>query len=134
MIEDTIQIRTRYAEVDQMGYVYHANHVMYCHQARTELMRNYGIQDSVLENNNILLAVVDFQVNFRSPARYDEELTIVTTLKKMAAATIHFEYEITNDNNELICSATSKVAFVDRDSRRPVRAPRFLREAFHTRV
>lgn len=130
MIRDTIQIKPRYGEVDQMGYVYHSNHIIYCHQARTELMRKYGIEDSALERKNILLAVVDFQIRYKCPARYDENLTVHTTLNKIAAATIHFEFEMTNDKNELICAATSMVAFLNRTSRRPARAPAAVKKAF----
>ena len=49
LIENTIQLRPRYGEVDQMGYVYHANYVSYCHQARTELLRRLNIDDKTLE-------------------------------------------------------------------------------------
>jgi len=129
MIRDAIQISPRYGEVDQMGFVYHSNHVIYCHQARTELMRKYGVEDSMLEKRNILLAVADFHIKYRNPARYDERLTVLTILKKVAAASIHFEFEITNNNNEIICSATSKVAFLNKISGRPVRAPAFVKEA-----
>lgn len=133
MIRDTIQLRPRYGEVDRMGYVYHANHVIYCHQARTELMRKYGIEDAVLEKNNILLAVVDFQITYKCPASYDEQLTIDTIIDKTGAATIHFKFEITNSKKKLICSATSSVAFLNSTTRRPARTPGPVERVFDTK-
>ncbi|MGD2034041.1 MAG: hotdog domain-containing protein, partial [Bacteroidales bacterium] len=71
MLKDEIFIRPRYGEVDKMGYVYHANYVCYFHQARTELLRKYGISDSVLEKNNIILPVISMGLKYYKPAYYD---------------------------------------------------------------
>lgn len=134
MIRDTLQLRTRYGEVDQMGYVYHANHVIYCHQARTELMRKFGIHDSVLEKNGLLLVVANFQIQYKKPARYDELLSVQTSIDRITAARIHFEFAITNSKNELISSASSMVAFLNSTTERPIRAPSFLLKAFYANI
>lgn len=62
MITDEIQLRPRYGEVDQMGYVYHANYVSYCHQARSELLRKMGISTVVFvdSKNWYPMGVPDF--------------------------------------------------------------------------
>jgi acyl-CoA thioester hydrolase len=134
MITDKMQLRPRYGEVDQMGYVYHANHVTYCHQARTELLRKFGINDHVLEENNIMLPVIDFQINYKNPARYDELLTIKTTIKNMPDIKFHFEFEITNEKGDLVCTANSTVVFVDSESRYPTETPEFVEKVLRNNL
>ena len=134
MITDTIQLRPRYGEVDQMGYVYHANHVCYCHQARTELLRKIGIQDKVLEMNNIMLPVINFNINYKNPAHYDELLTVKTTIREIPKIRFNFEFEITNEKGKLICTANSTVIFVDKKSRYPKEIPDFVENALNKHV
>ena len=123
------QIRTRYGEVDQMGYVYHANYVSYCHEARTELMRQHGINDNYLEKNNIMLPVVRFNIDYKNAAHYDELLTIETILKEVKGPKMRFEFKITNEADKLVCKACSIVAFVTADKRKPIRIPEIVKQA-----
>ena len=129
MITDKIQLRPRYGEVDQMGYVYHANHVSYCHQARTELMRKLGVNDNALEATGIMLPVVSFNINYKNPARYDELLTIKTTIKEMPEVVFNFEFEITNEQGKPVSLATSTICFVDSKTRFPMEVPEFITNA-----
>jgi acyl-CoA thioester hydrolase len=127
MIQSQIDLRPRYGEVDQMGYVYHANYVSYCHQARTELMRNLGIHDQALEENQIMLPVISINLRYLKAAKYDELLTIQTTLREMPKTRAVFEFEIRNEANEKICTAVSEVVFVDSISRKPMKVPEMIR-------
>lgn len=126
MITDEIQIRPRYGEVDQMGYVYHANYVSYCHQARTELLRKLGIHDNFLEKNNVMLPVLNFEINYKKPAHYDELLTIKTTIKEVPSVRFNFDFEIRNEQNTLLTEAKSTVVFVDSKLRFPMGIPEFV--------
>ena len=127
MIQSKIDLRPRYGEVDQMGYVYHANYVSYCHQARTELMRNLGIHDRALEENQVMLPVISINLRYLKAAKYDELLTIQTTLREMPKTRAVFEFEIRNEANEKICTAVSEVVFVDSISRKPMKVPEMIR-------
>jgi len=127
MIQNSTDIRPRYGEVDQMGYVYHANYVSYCHQARTELMRNLGIHDQALEENQIMLPVISINLRYLKAAKYDELLTIQTTLLEMPKTRAVFDFEIRNEANEKICTAVSEVVFVDSISRKPMKVPEMIR-------
>ena len=122
-------IRTRYGEVDRMGYVYHANYVSYCHEARTELMRQHGINDSYLEENNIMLPVVRFNIDYKNAAHYDELLSVETTLTEVKGPKMRFEFAITKEDGKLVCKACSIVAFVTADTRKPIRIPEMVKEA-----
>jgi acyl-CoA thioester hydrolase len=75
-----ITIRVRYAEADRMGLLHHANYLVYFEQARTELLRSQGIAYKDLEDQGYLLVLTRVQVRYRSPARYDDLLTIRTTV------------------------------------------------------
>jgi acyl-CoA thioester hydrolase len=134
MIIDVIQLRPRYGEVDQMGYVYHANYVSYCHQARTELLRKIGIHDSLLEENNVMLPVISFEINYKKPAHYDELLTIRTTIKDMPEVRFNFEFEVFNEEGALLTTAKSTVVFVDSKNRFPMGAPDFVVKALKQRI
>ncbi len=129
MITDSLEIRPRYGEVDQMGYVYHANYVAYCHQARTELLRKFGICDSILDENNIMLPVIEMNLKYLKPAHYDEKLIITTTIKEMPVVRFRFEFEITNEMQEKVCTATSTVVFVESQTRKPIRVPELIEQA-----
>ena len=128
-IEDTIQLRPRYGEVDQMGYVYHANYVSYCHQARTELLRKLGVDDKTLEATHIMMPVISMNLRYLKPAGYDELLTIKTCFSKIPATRFSFQFEIRNKLDELICSADSTTVFVNSTSRKPIKAPPIVVEA-----
>jgi acyl-CoA thioester hydrolase len=129
MIIDKIEIRPRYGEVDQMGYVYHANYVSYCHQARTELLRKFGICDHILEENDIMLPVIEMNLRYFKPSHYDEKLTITTIIREIPLVRFRFEFKITNDQQEKVCQASSTVVFVERLSRRPIKVPELVENA-----
>ena len=129
MICDTLHLRPRYGEVDQMGYVYHANYVSYCHQARTELLRKLGVHDQVLEAHHVMLPVISFQIDYKKPARYDELLTIRTLIPVFPEVRFQFEFEFFNEQEQLLSKARSTVVFVDSRSRYPRGAPDFFKKA-----
>ena len=134
MITHKIQLRPRYGEVDQMGYVYHANYVTYFHQARTELLRTMRISDKVLEDNNIMLPVIETNIKYKNPAHYDELLTINTKIATIPSTRFVFEFEIINENNKIICTGNSTVVFVDAKSRKPMIVPKIVLNALSKHI
>tara|TARA_R110002049_G_scaffold91311_1_gene227750 strand:+ start:438 stop:884 length:447 start_codon:yes stop_codon:yes gene_type:complete len=128
MITDIFELRPRYGEVDQMGYVYHANYVTYCHQARTELLRKLGIDDRKLEKKHVLLPVISFEIIYKKPAHYDEHIIIKTTIRELPQVRFSFEFEIKNEQNALLSKAKSTVVFADSLSRLPMSIPDFIQK------
>ncbi|PQV51429.1 acyl-CoA thioester hydrolase [Jejuia pallidilutea] len=126
MITDVFKLRPRYGEVDQMGYVYHANYVSYCHQARNELLRKLGLDEITLDDNNVILPVISFDIIYKKPAHYDELITIKTTIKELPKVRFNFEFEIKNEQNTLLSKAKSTVVFANSKSRLPVSTPSFV--------
>ena len=89
------RLRVRYAETDQMGIVYHSNHFIWFEMGRVELMRQMGFSYKVMESEDeCFIAVVDARCKYRSPALYDEELIVRTTLKNVRESVVHFGYEL----------------------------------------
>lgn len=125
-----MQIRTRYDEVDKMGYVYHANHVKYCHQARTELMRKAGISDQQLEACNIILPVISFSIDYKIPVLYDELITINTTARKKPGIRFKLEFELRNEKGQLTSKASSTIVFADKNTGKPIKTPGIVLNAF----
>ncbi|MCO5258962.1 MAG: acyl-CoA thioesterase [Crocinitomicaceae bacterium] len=117
------KLRVRYAETDQMGYVYYGNYAQYFEVGRVEAMRNLGMSYRELEENGIMLPVADFSTNYYAPARYDDELMVTTSIVSVKGARLKFDYEIHNDKNELIVKASTTLVFVAKNSMRPIKTP-----------
>ncbi len=129
MIKHEIKIRPRYAETDQMGMVYYGRYAEYFEVARTECIRSLGIAYAELEKkHNILLPVREFQVKYYKPAYYDDELTIITYIKKFPTVRIRFDYEVYNQNNDFLTEGFAELVFIDGNTRRPIKPPEFFLE------
>lgn len=121
-------VRVRYAETDQMGVVYHGNYAQYFEMGRVEWLRNLGVSYADMERDGIMLPVVSLTMNYKKPARYDDLLTVRTILKKQAGVKIEFDYEIYNENDELLTTGYSMLVFVDMKTGRPVSPPEYIIE------
>jgi acyl-CoA thioester hydrolase len=108
-----ITIRVRYAETDRMGLLHHANYLVYFEQGRTELLRARGLAYRDLEDQGYLLVLTRVEVRYRSPARYDDLLTLRTTVARVTAVRIDHRYELLRDD-ALLAEGTSTLACVDR--------------------
>jgi len=126
MLSGEIQVRVRYAETDKMGYVYYGNYAQYYEIGRTEFMRKRGITYRELEDSGIMLPVLSLNSKFIRPARYDDLLTIKTTLTEIPQTRITFQYEIYNQNGELVNKGDTMLVFVNVHTHRPIKAPQEL--------
>lgn len=126
MFQSDIQLRVRYAETDQMGYVYYGNYAMYYEVGRVEALRNVGFSYSQMENEGIMMPVLENKSKFLLPARYDEMITIKTSIKEMPGSRIRFHYEILNEKQTLIHVGETLLTFLKTDSHRPCRPPAYL--------
>lgn len=114
--------RVRYAETDQMGIVYYANYLIWMEVGRVEFCRAAGLNYSQLEaREGILLAVVEANCRYASPARYDEEITVSTSVPQAKPRLMRFDYVI-RANGRLVAEGYTKHIFLNRDLR-PVKMP-----------
>lgn len=118
----------RYGETDQMGVVYYGNYAQYLEQGRTEWLRELGFSYRWMEENNIKLPVIKLVIDYKLPARYDDEIFITTTLRKLPTVRIEFDYEIHNAEGELLVTASTTLVFVDMQTNKLKRAPDYLLE------
>ena len=128
MISDKIQFRVRYGETDQMSYAYHGNYAAYFEMGRTEWLRKLGVSYKNMEENGIMLPVINLNTNYLKPAKYDDVLTLKTSLAKKPTARIEFEFEIHNQKDELLTTASATLVFVNMKTHRPTRIPEYLLE------
>ncbi len=126
MLTHTFKIRVRYGETDQMGYVYYGNYAAYFEIGRVEWLRNFGISYKEMENNGIMLPVLNLNVNYIKPAKYDDLITIKTSLRKLPSVKIEFDFEIFNEQNELLTTAYVSLVFIDMKKNKPTRCPKYL--------
>lgn len=126
MHDNISTIRIRYSETDQMGVVYHGNYAQFFEIGRTEWLRNLGFSYKYMEKTGVMLPVVSLNCNFKKSAFYDDFITIKTYLKKTPTVKIEFNYEITNQNNILLCTGSTVLAFINSKTKKPIRCPEFL--------
>ena len=127
-MKTTTTLRVRYGETDKMGIVYYGNYATYLEQGRTEWLRDIGSSYKWMEDNGIHLPVVELSVKYKAPARYDDVLTVTTTLKKIPTYSIEFTYEIHNQEGQLLITGETSLVFVNSITNKLQRAPNYLLE------
>ena len=121
MIQHRTGIRVRYPDTDKMAVVYHAVYVEYMETGRTEMLRELGMANSAIEAAGLLIPVLEVHMKLLSPARYDEIVTVVSTMDVPTGARFRIDYEIFRDERLLVTGHTVH-AFTTVDFR-PVRPP-----------
>lgn len=124
------QIRVRYAETDQMGFVHHGNYPAYFEVGRSEGLRELGTSYHELEERGVLMPVIDLSIKYIQPAYYDDLLTIRTIIPEVPSTRMLFMYEIYNEAGKLLNRGETTLVFVSRERNRPIRCPEWLHEIF----
>jgi acyl-CoA thioester hydrolase len=123
-----VDIRVRYAETDKMGVVYHANYFMWFEIGRCELLRKMGRSYRDLEATGIGLPVIEAHCEYRSPARYDDELEVRTTGRMLSPARLEFSYEIRRPSDGTVNAVGRTVHAAVDTAGRPCRLPDYVQE------
>ena len=126
------RVRVRYAETDQMGVVYHANHFIWFEVGRVELMRQLGFSYKEMEHEDgCYIAVVDARCRYKAPAHYDEQIVVRTYLKNVRDRLIHFGYELLRaENGELLAEGETTHIVADAEMK-PRALPEKYMRIFH---
>lgn len=111
---DTLHIRVRYPEVDAMGYLHHSRYLQYFEMGRVELLRHAGIAYAELERRGVFFVVTSAELKYRAPARYDEELTLETKIKRQTLVRIDHTYRLLR-GTVLLAEGATTIACVGRD-------------------
>ena len=123
------RVRVRYAETDQMGIAHHANYLVWFEIGRTDLCRESGFEYSEIEARGYLLVVTEIGCRYRAPFRYDDEVLIRTRITEVASRSMKFVYELYS-GEELRATGFTAHMWLDRETRRPVRADEDAMRAF----
>jgi acyl-CoA thioester hydrolase len=129
MYESTIEIRVRYGETDQMGYLYYGNYPLYYEVGRTDAIRQLGLTYKALEESGVALPVAECNLQYLRPAFYDDLITVKTIIKEMPqSSVIQFHSELYNQHNKLLNKGLTTLVFYDIKERKKVAIPEALRE------
>ncbi len=124
----TSVVRVRYAETDKMGIVYYAHYLVWFEVGRTEWLRQTGWTYRAMEEQGFGLPVIEAHCEYKTSARYDDEVEIRTTARIVTAVRLAFDYEVVRRaDGQTIASGHTVHASVDR-SGRPVRLPARVKE------
>jgi acyl-CoA thioester hydrolase len=124
------EVRVRYAETDQMGIVHHSNYLVWFEAGRTELCRQKGFSYTEMEQNDSLLVVAESHVRYRSPAFYEDLLTIRTKVGEVRRRSIRFLYEVYRASNDTVL-ATGETLHLVTDKSKKVKS---LPETYRSRL
>lgn len=129
IIQYNHELRSRYGETDQMGYVYYGRYLEYFEVARTEMIRSLGIPYSRLEEDGFMLPVVYSQIAYKSPVFYDEVMTIQVSVFEKPTARLDTYYKVFTerlDKPHVLGQVT--LCFTNAETRKPCRAPRYFND------
>jgi acyl-CoA thioester hydrolase len=129
MFVSETKIRVRYAETDQMGYVYYGNYAQYYEVARVEALRQVNLSYKMFEEQGIMMPVLHLSCKYIKPAFYDDLLTIKTMIKKLPGIRIEFLYEIYNEEGVLLNQGETVLVCINMKTQRPCQAPAHLMDA-----
>jgi len=126
----TWKVRVYYEDTDLGGVVYHANYLRFMERARSEWLRSLGFEQDVLrDHHSVQFVVVDADLHFRRPARFNDELKVSVEVKKRSAASLTFHQEVVGADGQELCTGEIRVACIDSDTFRPRPLPgEILRE------
>ena len=125
----SMPIRVYIEDTDAGGIVYYANYFKYMERARTEYLRDLGIDLNYWQMQHRRLFVVrSVQVKFRKPARFDDQLTVCANILAIRSASLVCDQPI-NRGDEVLVSATVQLACIDADKLIPTAIPSPIREA-----
>jgi acyl-CoA thioester hydrolase len=102
-----VDLRVIYGDTDQMGVVYYANYLRYFEAGRNEYLRAHGLRYRDFESEHqVFLPVVEAQVSYKQPARYDDLVSVFTSIARLGKASVRFEYRLVRGDEVLATGHT----------------------------
>jgi acyl-CoA thioester hydrolase len=123
MIASELKIRILYAHTDKMGVVYYSRYFEYFEAGRNEFLRNIGYPYSKVETQNLILPVVEAYARYIAPAKYDDEVTLVTTLREIPTVRVKLHYLIRSDHKDRLAEGYTIHSFANASTGKPARPP-----------
>jgi len=133
--EFILPVRVYYEDTDAGGVVYHSNYLNFMERARTEYLRELGYDQDVLANElDVLFVVSSIQIDYKRPARFNDELEVRTSVENMGRASVEFSQVISRKSDnpqqmEVLTEAAVKVACVGATTFKPGAMPQSIKGA-----
>jgi acyl-CoA thioester hydrolase len=123
VLTSILPIRIYYEDSDAGGVVYYANYLKFFERGRTELLREFDVQQDVLLEKNIAFVVRKVEMDCIKPALFNQLIKVNTQIIKNRKASLTFKQEIFHENGELLCQATTLIACVNLQKMKPTAIP-----------
>ena len=130
MVKSEHFLDVRYYETDQMGIVHHSNYIRYFECGRNAMLKEMDMPMEKIEASGVMMAVVAVDAKYKVPARLGDTLRVVSIIDAPPTAKVLVKTEIYNQNDQLVCTGSVTLGFIDAVTRRPVRCPEALAEIF----
>lgn len=129
-MESETEFIVRYAETDQMGIVHHSNYAIWFEAGRTDFLKKSGVTYSSLEAKGILLPLYEMNCKFISPAKYEDEIIVITKLKFLSRVRIHFSYRVINTkSSKLLATGETMHAWTNKEMK-PINPEKAIPDIF----
>jgi len=128
----SLPIRIYFEDTDSGGVVYHSNYLKFMERARTEWLRSIGIdQRHLKQDNHIMFVVHRIDIQFKLPARFNDDLIVKSELKDIGSSKIEFSQMIYR-NDEMLIDASVDIACIDSEKFKPVRIPPTIKQTMES--
>lgn len=134
LYQSEMELEVRFYETDQMGIVHHSNYIRYFECGRGKMMDDLGLPVIRFEELGFIMPVSSVSCKYKTPARLGDRLRIVSTVEKEPMARVEVHTQIFNRNGDLVCEGDVVLGFLNKDTRRPIRAPKEFVDAFSKAV
>ncbi len=125
MISCKTLIRVRYADTDQMQFVYNGKYLEYFEVGRTELLRTCGLPYSTVEQNGFQLPLIEAGIKYKIPAQYDDMLEVEAIVTTLYSPKVRIEYYVRKEgSNEVIAEGFTEHVFINLNTKKAVRPPK----------
>ena len=123
--------KVQYYETDKMGITHHSNYIRWMEEARVDFLARIGWEYAKLEEMGLVSPVLNVTVDFKKTTTFSDEISIEVSVKEFRGVKLFLSYEMKNDKGEVVCTAQSSHAFLDREGR-PARVKQDFPELFET--
>jgi len=130
LISTETRLTVRYAETDQMGIVHHANYAVWFEAGRTDFLKKAGISNTIVEGKGVLLPLYAMSCQYKSPAKYEDEIVVVTSLALVSRVRLCFSYQVLNAADQtLLAAGETRHAWTDK-ALNPVNAEKAVPDVY----
>ncbi|MFL2629125.1 MAG: acyl-CoA thioesterase [Flavobacteriaceae bacterium] len=126
----TKPILIRYYETDQMGFVHHSNYLRYFELARIEWILSLGLSYQKMEERGYLMPVIKANIDFKKPLIFGKSFRVKIEFNKMPKVKFELNYKVLSEENEIVATGLTVLAFLSSDNLKPIRCPDFFSDLF----